>query len=306
MNFISAFNELDKLYEEFDNENGATNWSKAVIGYYTQAAKELGLANFDMKRVGSGSNAKVVVTAIKNGKNISAEESEEAVTHQIKSAAEAKDHIKVLFPDLAESLELTEAAEEEEIEIVDDAVPAEEIPTEEPIDDEPRQLILECDKCGAIVIRDEDKVVVDEESDLANIEDECEFCEETKGYKIIGVVAPYEVVEESVEEAPFDNVDVVPVEESLDTEVLEEGTGLFGAALDVVKRITAKFGNAKKNSKWINYKQHIIEKAPDGSVTAYDMEGRPFARGLSNVDEAKHEIETLIKSSKDNETVSES
>lgn len=90
-----------------------------------------------------------------------------------------------------EKEELTEAAEDAEIEMVDDEAPAEtEVPAEED-EEEPRQIILECDKCGALVLRDEADVVIDEESDLVNVEDKCEFCEETAGYKIIGVVAPY-------------------------------------------------------------------------------------------------------------------
>ena len=99
---------------------------------------------------------------------------------------------------------LVEAAEDEEIEIVDDAEPTVE---EEPIvEDEPRQLILECDKCGALVIKAEADVVIDEESGLANVEDKCQFCEETEGYKIVGVMLPYETAEESapaVEEPEF-------------------------------------------------------------------------------------------------------
>jgi len=69
--------------------------------------------------------------------------------------------------------------------------------------DEPRQLILECDNCGGLLIKSESDVVVDEETDLVNIEDACEYCEEAGGYKIVGVVAPYEaaVVETSVEES---------------------------------------------------------------------------------------------------------
>lgn len=104
---------------------------------------------------------------------------------------------------------LNEAADDEEIEIVDDEVPAEEAPVEEPVvEDEPRQLILECDKCGALVIKSEADVVTDEESGLVNVEDECQFCEETKGYKIVGVMVPYEVATE----------EDIHVDESLDKE----------------------------------------------------------------------------------------
>ena len=130
MNFISTFEELDKLYEE--------------------AAPE-----------------------------VNKEESEEEV---IEEGCDKK---------------LTEAADDEEIEIVED-----EIPTEEPVvEDAPKQVICECDKCGALVIKDEADIIVDEETDLVNVKDECQFCEEAKGFKIVGVVAPYESVDATEVEA---------------------------------------------------------------------------------------------------------
>ena len=121
---------------------------------------------------------------------------------------------------------ISEAAEEE---FFEDEVPVEEpsveeeAPVEEPVDeDEPRQVILECDKCGALVIKTEADVVTDEESDLVNVEDECAFCEEAAGYKIVGVVAPYEVAEEEIEVVD----DEEPVEEAVqvtsDKEDLDE------------------------------------------------------------------------------------
>lgn len=106
---------------------------------------------------------------------------------------------------------LKEATDDEEIEIVDDETAVAEMPAEEPVE-EPRQLILECDKCGALVIKDEADIVVDEETDLVNSEDECQFCEEAKGYKIIGVVAPYDVADEGIVEEPVPAEDA-PVED---------------------------------------------------------------------------------------------
>lgn len=118
--------------------------------------------------------------------------------------------------------ELTEAAEDE---FVEDEIPAEDVPVEEPAveDEEPRRLIVECDKCGALIIKDEADIVVDEETDLVNVEDECQFCEEAKGYKIVGVVIPYDAVdeEEVVEEASIEDE---IVEESAETPVVEEPT----------------------------------------------------------------------------------
>ena len=122
--------------------------------------------------------------------------------------------------------ELTEAAEDEvvEDEVVEDEIPAEEVSAEEPVEDEePRRVICECDKCGALVIFEEADVVVDEETDLVNVETECQFCEETAGYKIVGVVAPYETAEETVEAEEAIEVEEVVEEEPIEEdEVVEE------------------------------------------------------------------------------------
>lgn len=83
--------------------------------------------------------------------------------------------------------EAEEAAEEaEEIEIVDDEV-------------EVQQFVLECAKCGAVVIMAEDATKIDEETGMVNVDEACQYCEETAGYKILGTLNPY-TAEEAVEE----------------------------------------------------------------------------------------------------------
>lgn len=127
-------------------------------------------------------------------KNLADVGSEKATTEPVEEACTKK---------------LTEETEDDEVvDIVDDEVLVEE----EPIEEEPitRQLALECTNCGAITIRDEADVKVDEETGLTNIEEPCEFCEEAGGRKIVGVVTPYEAaeeaeaVEEALEEGIFD------------------------------------------------------------------------------------------------------
>lgn len=127
--------------------------------------------------------------------------------------------------------ELTEAVEDEAAE---DETPVEDATVEEPVaeesvaeepvveDEEPRRLICECDKCGALVIKDEADVTIDEETDLANVEDECQFCEEANGYKIVGVVAPYDVVEVVEDEPVVEEPETEEAVEAEDNEELEE------------------------------------------------------------------------------------
>jgi hypothetical protein len=115
-------------------------------------------------------------------------------------------------------------AEAEAAEVAEEALTED---SEETVDDEateePRQLILECDKCGALVIKTETDVTIDEESDLVNVEDACQYCEETAGYKIIGVVAPFEEVAEVSEEAPEEAPEAEQEVENIeDFEIVED------------------------------------------------------------------------------------
>ena len=117
---------------------------------------------------------------------------------EAKDAKQANEKSEDVVEEACDKEALTEAAEDDVIEIEDEAAEVEAAVDEPELYDdteeelEPKQVIMECDKCGALVLRDEDAVIVDEESGLANVEDECEFCEEASGYKIVGVVAPYE------------------------------------------------------------------------------------------------------------------
>jgi hypothetical protein len=115
--------------------------------------------------------------------------------------------------------ELNKLYEEDARETVQGEVPVEQPEElteaeETPVDEEaPKQLILECTKCGALVIKDEADVAVDEAADLANMEDTCAYCEEAEGYKIIGMVLPYEAAEDAVEEVAEDEFADEAVEE---------------------------------------------------------------------------------------------
>ena len=118
---------------------------------------------------------------------------------------------------------LTEAAEdagEEEIEIEDDSADDTEdaqVAPEEPVVEE-LPLVLECTNCGAVSVMAEADTVVDEESALVNTEDPCQYCEEAKGYRIIGKLAPYSVddsADAEVEEADVAAEEDDSVEESL-------------------------------------------------------------------------------------------
>jgi hypothetical protein len=190
MNFISTFDELNKLYEEAYAKEELTEANDMSF-----KRPEINKILARLKKVADAKGIKVGLDNMKDQTDLIKKHCSDSEINMLRNAELADGTIVNLL-----SEELTEAAEDEEIEIVDDEATVEEIPVEEPaVEDEPRQLICECDKCGALVIKDEADIVADEESDLVNVEDECQFCEEAKGYKIIGVVAPYEVAEETAE-----------------------------------------------------------------------------------------------------------
>ena len=115
---------------------------------------------------------------------------------------------------------ITEAADDEEIEIVDDEEVSDEVEgsVEDVEEDEPKQVLLECSKCGALVVKSEVDVVVDEGTDLVDVDETCSICGESGSYKIVGVVVPYEIEDGE----PEDESEVEPEVEPEDVEIPTE------------------------------------------------------------------------------------
>ncbi len=177
MNFISTFDELNKLYESAKNSD-----KTKLKEYYDEECPDGSrYSPYPGSRPTPMSNGAPQWWKDQGGNDASWR----------KAQADDREFNRHRNPwegleDGEGKDELVEAVEDEEIEIVDD--------------EEPKQVIIECSKCGALVIVDE--VEVDEESDLVNVKDECKFCEEKEGYKIVGSVVPYadEVVEDEEDE----------------------------------------------------------------------------------------------------------
>lgn len=136
--------------------------------------------------------------------------------------------------------ELSRLYEEDEVLVTEEPEVVEEPAVEEPAAEAtgPKQLIIECTKCGSLFVKAEDEVVIDEATDLANVEEACGVCEETEGYKVLGELLPYATEEATEdEEIPMDEEaaedDDMPVEESLLTE---------GKLLDNVKKVATRVG----------------------------------------------------------------
>lgn len=221
MNFISAFNELDKLYESVES-----GLSEKEIKYVDFLCDEL-------SRLPKNPSTAAVEALFKDVPekvfDITVADIE-AVANQCEYQKQVTDAVAAMkekglktISDLAKSLKevkesLTEDTDEEVIEdeaTIDDTVEEESEETDEEVN---KPIVLECSKCGALFIKDESEVNVDEESGLANVGEECSYCEESEGFKAIGTFEPY-VVETAEEEAPVEDAEAEVVED----EIIEEG-----------------------------------------------------------------------------------
>ena len=128
------------------------------------------------------------------------------------------------------AIDLTEAAEDEEIEIVeDDAV--EEASAE---DEAAQQFVLECDNCGGLIVKIETDVTIDEETDLANVGDVCQYCEASNGYKLLGTLMPYETEEVEPEtEQEAEQEEAVVEDTAEEDEIVEESLLDLNMPIDV-------------------------------------------------------------------------
>lgn len=230
MNFISTFDELDKLYEDVTSEEAGVEAisegltltdevKKAIekivglyiekIDYQQDGSDVLCLAHLRGDLPNKEQGHKEIIAALEKSGFTVVEDEYQNVFNKFHTSffAVTKDGTN---ESLKEAV-VEDAISEDEVE-----VPVEEIPAEEPAVEEPRQIICSCVKCGALALKAEADLVVDEESGLANVEEACEYCEETEGFEIVGVVAPYEVVEVAAEEGEeLPEEDEAPIEEGV-------------------------------------------------------------------------------------------
>jgi len=66
------------------------------------------------------------------------------------------------------------------------------------------KVILECACCHTRIYKDESEVVVDEESELANIDEACPVCNNAMGYTVIGKIEKFDDEPEEVEDDEID------------------------------------------------------------------------------------------------------
>lgn len=90
-------------------------------------------------------------------------------------------------------------------------------------------VILRCETCESMIYKKPEEVIVDEEDQLANVDEECPFCHTISGYKIVGQIGEYcphcdeeDHEDETVEEEEVEVKEETPEEEVEEKEIVEE------------------------------------------------------------------------------------
>lgn len=136
--------------------------------------------------------------------------------------SEAFKELKILDEDVfdldKEGLEdLRDFQDEDEEEVIDVYDPDAE--TEEELEDSyVGKVILDCSVCHTDIYKDKEDVIIDEDTQLANIGEECPYCFSIDGFKVIGEVKPFVETELETE----DDVDVSVDGEKVEVEEEEE------------------------------------------------------------------------------------
>lgn len=146
------------------------------------------------------------------------------------------------------------------------------------------KVIIECECCHSKFYKEPEDVIIDSETQLANIDEECPFCNATMGYTVIGKIEPFdeeeptedeveiEVDDEVVEpeEPAEDEVDEVPEEEVEDEEEVKESfnVGKFRRKLNE-KRKACKDDDCKVVSEFLDdeEKEEPLEECGDNRLT---------------------------------------
>lgn len=187
-----------------------------------------------------------------------------------------------------------------------DVIDAEAENEEELSDSYVGQVILDCCVCHSPIFKDKETIIIDEETDTANIEDECPYCHSNNGYKILGEVKPFAEeteVEDEVEEIPADTeVEEVSEEEALTESMCSEAAHESDAWSKLTKSIPelSKFESSltedvgsdlSEYQKWVDYDMKKYGKVSD--VT----QGKISKAGLELVKDDHGDYEVIAKES---------
>lgn len=142
------------------------------------------------------------------------------------------------------------------------------------------KLILDCCVCHNKFYKDREEIDFDEDSEVVNAEEECPYCYSTDGFKIIGMVAPFEEKEEEEE---------IEVEDEPDGEVEDEDEKIE-EGFSSIRKGKLKEANLAEDSHSIDEEDADFFRnllGPDFSVTLED-DGRHSVEMIITFDNNKY------------------
>lgn len=147
------------------------------------------------------------------------------------------------------------------------------------------KVILMCDVCRSMIYKDPAEIVIDEESQLANVGELCPYCFTGDGYKIVGKVAPYEEVTVEAEKPVKVKVDgeEVEVEDKIEEEIQpDQKFPVEHEKAPVMEGMASSVALSKSISKVLKSRKHSLNKEEfnkllDELVDSYASEGWSFS-----------------------------
>ena len=133
-------------------------------------------------------------------------------------------------------------SEEETIDVYDP-----DAETEEDLEDSYiGKVILDCSVCHTDIYKDKEDVIIDEETQLANVGEECPYCFSIDGFKVIGEVKPFVETEFETEDDVEVEVDGEEVEEEEEED--EEKNESFKRHKKIVESISRRNRRLKESN----------------------------------------------------------
>ena len=107
------------------------------------------------------------------------------------------------------------------------------------------KVILNCPVCEAKIYKDLDEVIIDDEADLANVEEECPFCQSLGGFEIIGQVEEFD--DNAADADKEDNDSEIYDEDTIGESLKEAGHGQHSSKSHSLKGVMASAIKAGQN-----------------------------------------------------------
>ncbi len=108
------------------------------------------------------------------------------------------------------------------------------------------KVILQCDVCKSHFFKEPKNVVIEEGNDLANVGEECCYCHNDMGYKVVGVVAPYKTEEAKEESEVKEEPEVVDAEKEERAEIVHGEKDIDNIDVDANIEVNESLTEAKE------------------------------------------------------------